>query len=256
MPTKRKTTPVYQPQPLYQPPPSNQPSNVLVILLIIVSFAAGYLFFELRSLKKGGAVTGTPEQAQQAAPTRPTELKIKKPDSEDHWRGNKNARYVLVEYSDLECPFCKQAHPDLKKLLDGYGDKVAWVFRHYPLPFHPKAQKSGEAVECAADQGGDEEFWKMTDAIYEKMPTLELAQLPDVATGIGLNGQTLKQCLDSNTNEKKVKEQQTEGSTAGVQATPSTVIYDMNSGKTSLIEGALPYEQMKTSLDTFIAQNK
>lgn len=250
------TEPVYQQSPIYQPPASNRPSTILIILLIAVSFFAGYLFFKLKSLEKGTTVgTTQPAQNQQAPPAR-TELKIKKPSGDDHWRGDKNARYVWVEYSDLECPFCKQIHPNLVKLMNENKDKVAWVFRHYPLPFHPKAQKSGEAVECVADQGGDESFWKMVDAIYEKMPSLELTQLADAASEIGADKQGVQQCLDSGKNEKKVKSQQEEGTKSGVQATPTNVIYDMKTGKNLLVEGALPYEQLKTSLNTFLTQNK
>ena len=180
---------------------------------------------------------------------------VGKPNSQDHWRGNTNARYVWVEYSDLECPFCKRIHPDLVKLTSENPD-IAWVFRHYPLPFHPKAQKSAEAVECAQELGGTEAFWKMNDAIFEKMPDLELTQLSDVASEIGLDSAAFQQCVDSGKFANKVKSEQEEGTKAGVQATPTGVIYDMKTGKTKLVEGALPYESLKQELQSFIAQNK
>ncbi|MBI4009400.1 thioredoxin domain-containing protein [Candidatus Roizmanbacteria bacterium] len=260
---KKKSTPTNQisdsdvqnPTQQYYPPTPKGPSNLLIVLLIAVSFLAGYLFFRVRSLEQGKA-TGTTQQQAEQPPQRPTELKIKKPEADEHWRGSKDVRYVWVEYSDLECPFCKRIHPDLIKLMDGYKDKVAWVFRHFPLAFHPKAQKSGEAVECAHDQGGDEAFWKLNDAIFEKMPDLELSQLPSLASEVGLDATTLKDCLDSGKFEKKVKDQQAEGTKAGVQATPTGVIYDLKTGKTLLVEGALPYENLKQNLDNFLAQNK
>lgn len=230
-------------------------SNLLIILLIVVSFFAGYLYFKLKSVEQAKNL-GTTQQQNQPIPTRPTSIKIKKPDTSEHWRGNKNVRYVWVEYADYECPFCKSIHPNLVKLLEAYTGKIAWVFRHYPLPFHTKAQKSGEAAECAVDQAGNDAFWKMTDAIYEKMPTMELADLPNMASQLGLNQTTFKQCLDSGKFEKKVKDQLNEGSTAGVQATPTNVIYDLKTGKNFMIEGALPYEALKQSLDDFLAKNK
>lgn len=239
----------------------NKGNTLLILLLVAVSFFAGYLFFKVKSLEQGNTL-GTAEQnqaqqnqIQQQAPQQPTELKIKKPDSAEHWNGVNNARYVWVEYSDFECPFCKNIHPSLTKLLNVYSGKLAWVYRQYPLPSHPKAQKSAEATECAADLGGNEAFWKMTDLIFEKMPDLELSQLPSLASQIGLNESSFTECLDSGKFEKKVKDQQSEGEKAGVRATPTGAIYDLKTNKTFPVEGALPYDDLKKLLDDFIAQN-
>ncbi len=254
MATKRKTARKTSSQPVEQyqmQPQKSGPSMVLVLLLIAISFFTGFLYFKVQNLEKGG---GTAEQLEQTAPPRPTELKIAKPTTNDHWRGSKDAKFVLVEYSDLECPFCKSAHPTLQKLLTENEGKMAWVFRHYPLSFHAKAQKSAEAVECASEQGGDDAFWKMTDAIYEKMPDIELTGMADLASSLGLDGATLQTCMDSNRFAQKVKDQQAEGTKVGVQATPSNVIYNLSNDKTLLIEGALPYEQFKPQLDAFLAK--
>ena len=54
--------------------------------------------------------------------------------SNDHIRGNLEAEVKIVEFSDLECPFCKSFHSTMKQVMEGYGDKVAWIYRHYPKP--------------------------------------------------------------------------------------------------------------------------
>lgn len=235
----------------------SKPPYLLLLLIVALALFSAYLFSQVQSLKKAAGAGGNGVANNDAlAPTRPTELKIKKPDNKDHWQGNKNARYVWVEYSDIECPFCKKLKPDLDKLMTEQGDNVARIFRHYPLPFHPKAQPAAEATECAQEQGGDEAFWKLTSALFEKMPDIEVSAFADVATEQGLDGAALQQCIDSNKYEQKVKDQQTEAANAGVQATPSSVIYDMKTGKTKLIEGALPYDSLKTELENFISQNK
>src|SRR3989344_7106944 len=191
-------------------------SLILITLLIIISFFAGYFFFKSKSLEKGSTVVS--DQNQQ--PEIPKNVKIKKPETKEHWRGSAQARYAWIEYTDLECPFCKQIHPDLTKLLNNYNGQLAWVFRHFPLPFHPKAQKSAEATECAADAGGNDAFWKMVDRIFATMPEMTLEQLPTLASELGLDQAVFQQCLDSGKYEQKVKDQMEEGTTAGVEGTP------------------------------------
>ena len=249
--TVRTSAPVITPQqPQYVVQSSAQQTPVwMIVALMAVSAIAGYFFFKAQSMSTTGAAAGTGQQPQQ--PARPTTMDIRKPDATDNIRGNKNARYLIVEYSDLECPFCKQAHPGIQKVVNDNKDNLAWVYRHYPLSFHPKAQKSAEAVECAKDQGGDEAFWSMTDAIYEAMPSMELTQLPDVATKIGLDGATLKTCVDSGKFEKVVKDQLAEGTKAGVAATPTNVFYDTKTGKTLVVEGAVPAESLAQSFKDF-----
>src|SRR6185436_7093141 len=76
----------------------------------------------------------------------------------DHILGNPNAEVIMVEYSDLECPFCKEFHSTLRRVMNEYGKdgKVAWVYRHFPIDsLHPKARKEAEATECAAELGGE-----------------------------------------------------------------------------------------------------
>jgi len=88
---------------------------------------------------------------------------------EDHWRGSTDARYVMIEYSDLECPFCRRFHATAQQVLDDYSDQVAWVYRHLPLTsIHPRAQLEAEASECAAELGGREAFWTFVDAVFDR----------------------------------------------------------------------------------------
>lgn len=250
--TKAKKSPVQAKKEVAPAPVAqikqNRSQMLLVVLLIIVSFFSGYLFFKLKSLESGG-VAGQPVAPQKAA-----DVKAAKPDvNKDHFRGSQNARYVWVEYSDLECPFCKSIHPNLIKIMQDYDGKLAWVYRHYPLSFHANAQKEAEATECAAELGGNDAFWKYTDAIYERTTSngtgFALDKLVPLATEQGLNATAFKECLDSNKYAQKVKDQFAQGTREGVQATPTSVIFDMKTGKTTTVEGAVPYEQLKQALD-------
>lgn len=226
-------------------------SNLLVIFLIAVSFFAGYFFFKSQNLEKEKTQQNKTQESAQGS-----ETKIKKPAPKEHWNGKENVRYVWVEYSDLQCPYCQSIHPSLTKLLNVYSGEIAWVYRHFPLPSHPKAQKSAEATECAVEQKGNDAFWKMVNLIFEKMPNMELTELPTLASRIGLDEEKFKNCLDSGKFEKKVKDQMAEGEKAGVNSTPTSYIYDLRTGKQTTVVGALPYDDLRKSLDTFMAQNK
>ena len=140
----------------------------------------------------------------------------------------------------------------MQKVMTDYGDKVKWVYRHYPLSFHANAQKEAEAVECAGKLGGNDAFWKYTDAIFERTTSngtgFALDKLVPLAKELGLNESSFQQCLDSGEMAQKVKDQMAKGSEEGVTGTPGTIIIDAK-GNTQLVPGALPFEQVKLMID-------
>jgi protein-disulfide isomerase len=81
----------------------------------------------------------------------------------DHVRGPADARVILVEYGDFECPYCCQAEPVVRELVRAFGDDLAFVFRHLPLvDVHEHAELAAEAAEAAGTQG---KFWEMHDML-------------------------------------------------------------------------------------------
>lgn len=242
-------------------------SNFAIIFLVglffIGGFLGGSLWTENQFLKGGraGTVATAPTAAgtgDPAAPTGPTEEQLRQipPVSDaDHVRGNRNANVVLIEYSDLECPFCASFHPTMVQLMEEYGDQIAWVYRHYPLAFHPNAQKAAEAAECFAAQRGSEGFWQFTDRIFEEQNTLGGRLNPDTAMNIavelGANRGQMQSCLDSGEMAAKVTEQMNGGSAAGVSGTPNTVLIT-GDGQVELIGGAYPYEQAKAIIEKYL----
>lgn len=229
--------------------------TLLVVALIVVSFFTGYLFFKVKNLEKGASETSLQASApDQQAPQVNLDAMPKITDK-DHVRGNIDADLLLVEYSDFECPFCKRFHPTMKQVLQEYGNKVAWVYRHFPLSFHQNAQKEAEASECVAEQGGNDAFWKFTDAIFDRTESngtgFALAALRPLAEELGLDAEKFQQCLDSGKYEKLVKEQMDGGTKAGISGTPGTIIVAKDRKK-DLINGALPFEEVKTQIDGFL----
>ncbi len=174
----------------------------------------------------------------------------------DHIKGDfSKAKVFLIEYSDIECPFCKRFHPTMKQTVQTYGKDVAWVYRHFPLNFHANAQKEAEASECAAELGGNTAFWKYLDTMFERTTSggtgFALDKLTPLAKEIGLNETKFQQCLDSGRYTAKVNQDLQEGQTAGVNGTPGTVLLTRD-GQTAVISGAVPFETVKSAVEKYL----
>lgn len=234
---------------------------VVGVLFFMAGFFIGSIWTERGMLKSGdkaGTAPTAPSAAAPAAPTGPTAEdlnKIPKVESNEHIKGSSNAQITLVEYSDFECPFCARFHPTTQQILKDYGSKVRLVYRNYPLPFHPNAQKAAEAGECVAKVGGNDAFWKYADAIFAKQDELGGKLSPEgitqAVTAAGVNATTVKTCMDSGEMAAKIQAQMDGASAAGINGTPGTVIVTKD-GAQELIGGALPYEQVKPMLDKYI----
>ena len=88
----------------------------------------------------------------------------------DHVRGLEDAPVTLVKYGDYECPYCGEVHHVLAELREKAGERVRFVFRHFPLDsVHPRARRAALAAEAAASQG---HFWEMHDLLYENQDEL------------------------------------------------------------------------------------
>ncbi len=176
---------------------------------------------------------------------------------EDHILGNPNADIILVEYSDTECPFCKQYHTTLKRVMAEYGKdgKVAWVYRHFPIDqLHSKARKESEALECANELGGVEKFWQYTDLLYATTNannSLDPAELPKMAKAVGIDTKAFNTCLSSGKYKDKVEADYQDAVRAGGRGTPNSILITKDGQKTP-VEGALPYDQLKNIIDALL----
>lgn len=183
-----------------------------------------------------------------AAPEAPPAGDVKPVDPQvDHIRGNPDAKISVIEYSDFECPFCSRNHPTMQQIVDTYGDDVNWVYRHFPLGFHPNAQKAAEASECAAEQ---DKFWEMADMIMEK--GADNTQLESYAAAIGLNAAKFKDCLDSGKTAAHVQSDTAEGGSAGVNGTPGNIVYNNETKESRMVSGAQPFAAFQTVIDEML----
>ena len=184
-------------------------NNFVIIVLVLLFFAGGVVTSsgQDRAPRRprctaNNAVAGDTTVPQPAGPTGPTEAQLAslpEVDSDDHIIGNPNAKIVLVEYSDFECPFCQRFHPTMQQIMEEYGDDVAWVYRHFPLSFHPNARPAAITSECVAKLGGNNAFWKFADEAFNQNSQLgHTPPLPLMAIAAsGVNADEVKSCVDA-----------------------------------------------------------
>ncbi|HWE23378.1 MAG TPA: thioredoxin domain-containing protein [Myxococcales bacterium] len=157
-------------------------------------------------------------------------------------RGPDQAPVTIVEFSDFQCPYCGREFPVVERLMKEYDGKVRLVFRHFPLDFHPYAQKAAEAGACAADQGIDK-FWKMHDKMFGNQQKLAVDDLKSYAKEVGVDSTRFDKCLDSGEKRALVNADEKAGQQAGVSGTPAFFVNGI------FINGAVPYEQFKETVD-------
>ncbi|MEK6937156.1 MAG: DsbA family protein [Nanoarchaeota archaeon] len=174
----------------------------------------------------------------------------------DTFLGNEDADITIIEFSDYQCPFCRRFYTETFPLLkENYIKKgeVKFVYRDFPLSFHPSAQIAAESTECAKEQG---RFWEMHDKIFDEQNRLgqETVQftkedLKNWAIQIGLDSAKFNICIDSNKYKEAVEEDFSEGLSYGVQGTPTFFIIKENSDAFKRIDGSQPYNQFEQVLN-------
>ncbi len=137
--------------------------------------------------------------------------------SDSNIRGLKDAPVTLVEFADFQCPYCAKMNPLLAELQKEYGDKLAVVFKDFPLPMHKDAEKAAEAARCAGDQG---KYWEYHDLLFSSHQT-DITSLKSHAGELKLDQAKFDTCLDSGAEAAAVKKDLQEGQRLGLTATPS-----------------------------------
>lgn len=173
--------------------------------------------------------------------------------------GKKEAPITIVEFSDFQCPYCRkfwtETYAQLKKEYIDTG-KAKLVFRDYPLSIHPMAHLSSEAAECVRKKGGDVSFWKMHDKIFEEQNVIDSGSKEGPVKGTAQYtkddlkkwakslGFDISSCLDNGEMKAEVDKDLADGGDLG------TPTFFVNGVK---LEGAVPYAQFKSVLDSQLA---
>ncbi len=162
----------------------------------------------------------------------------------DHSLGDEHAAAILLEYGDYECPACIQAEPFVRHLVETSGERLRFIFRHFPqVEVHPHAEVAAESAEAAAAQG---QFWPMHHLLFTQKHHLELPALAGYAASIGLDMRRFNGEMADRIYLQRVQEHRRAGTISGVRATPTFflngVVVDVSFGFERLqaaVRGAL-----------------
>jgi protein-disulfide isomerase len=132
-------------------------------------------------------------------------------------KGPENAKIVIQEFSDFQCPFCSRANPVLAQILEEYPKDVKIVWRNQPLPMHPDAPLAAEAAHEVFLQGGNEAFWKYNERLFSNQKALGRSDLERYAQEQGgIDMARFKSALDNRTNKAVVDQDMEAAKQAGV----------------------------------------
>ena len=143
--------------------------------------------------------------------------------ADDHILGNPNANVQLIEYADFQCPGCAAFHPLVNQIVGEYKDKIAYTYRHFPLPQHQHAKIMARASEAAANQG---KFWEMYDLIYTNQTRWSLLTsvdktISDYATQLKLDTAKFETDIDAKATKDAVEADYQSGVRYKVNSTPT-----------------------------------
>jgi protein-disulfide isomerase len=215
--------------------------SIISIVLAVISLVSVVTLSQKISALDSAAPAQAQDNQQAAAPAQNIDVGI------NPARGNKNAKVVIVAFSDYQCPYCSRVEPTMTQIEQTYGDKVAIYFRNFPLPptMHPNAEKAAEAAQCANAQG---KFWEMHDKLFANQGALAVDNLKQYAKDLGLDTTKFNTCLDTNQMMSVVQADSAAGQQAGVSGTPTTFV----NGKA--IVGAYPFDAFKAAIDAELAK--
>jgi protein-disulfide isomerase len=208
----------------------------------------------LEALQKAVEAGGSGRRRE--APFRGAEISITDAPS----KGSVDAKLVLIEFSDYQCPFCRRfSNSTLPQILKDYVDtgKMRYVFRDFPLPsIHPAATEAAVAARCAGQQG---KYWEMHDRFFADPKSVQAKNWKDHAEALDLDGADFDVCMADESHERAVRQSAADGGKIGVSGTPTLFLGTLGPDgetvkATEIIRGAQPYGNFKQLIDGLLAK--
>jgi len=176
-----------------------------------------------------------------------------------HIYGNLKARFSLVEFSDLECPFCKRFHDTPRELVDVSNGNVNWQWMHLPLDFHnPAAKVEAHAAECVAEQKGNRAFFAFLEDVFtESAGNGQGAKnIAAMAASFGVDEQEFVACMKEGRYNSKIEEHTDKARQKGISGTPATFVVDNQTGNMQLVSGAQPGQALLAAISKLKAESE
>jgi protein-disulfide isomerase len=156
-------------------------------------------------------------------------------DDKTRIRGEKNARYTLVEYSDFQCPYCAAGYQNVSELTRKHGNDIRFIFKHLPLPSHPQSMTAAGWLEAVAMQS-PEKAWKFHDILFENQDKLGLDFFRQIAKNLGLDLERCERDADSQLVKDRIAADMAEAGKLGFNGTPGFLLNGIP------VNGAYPVE--------------
>ena len=218
----------------------------------IESLLAGEAPLDAEQQQSGGEEAQIPfwatREGWQPAPDRP-DANV----AGDWYRGNLDAKVVVIEFSDFQCPFCRRHVEETQPALDEQfvdTGEVMWIFKHFPLQIHPQAPAAGVAAECAGDQG---KFWEMHHLLFADTSVWSIDDPAPVFAGFAADLDLDLDAFDACSNDPATLDRVTSDLNEGapfVQGTPTFIVLYNDEGR--IIPGALPLETFSQALQEIV----
>jgi protein-disulfide isomerase len=202
-----------------------QKSTIIIVstaILIVILGAVLLFFFDLTAPAGGDSV--------------PVAQLL---DGSRHVKGSPNASFVIVEFGDFQCPSCGAAYPVINKILQDFGDKIYFVYRHFPLAQHKFARSAAAAAEAAGAQG---KFWDMYNQLYQHQDKLDETSIRGYAEALGLNIEQFLKDWQSPATASIIEADIAAATGFAINATPTFFINGQR------FVGALSYNQLRSEI--------
>lgn len=230
---------------------------LIIFLLVLVAFIGGSQWANFETSRKNGAQEQPLPPKEGEQPQEPPQVlgvqdQMSLTEGVLMSKGNPEAKVTIVEFSEFQCPFCAQYATDTyKKIWEKYGERIFYIWRDFPLPFHQNAKLAAQAAACAGNQG---KFWQMHDELFANQAAW--SELPDPkanfvasAQKLGLNEEDFSSCYEDNEEISARIEADIElGKRLGVSGTPTFFINGQR------LVGAQPYEVFEGTIEQLLAQ--
>ena len=225
-------------------------------LIFIVGLGLGFLvrgWVSLPGISQADSAAASSDPAAvvaQSNPDAPVEtpqvVRYDIPVDDDPFLGSEDAPITIVEFSDYECPYCRQWHSEVySQLLDTYGDQIRFVYRDFPLEsIHVNAKPAAEAANCANEQGV---FWDYHDKLFSMELGLSPEAYQEYASQLELDEEAFQECMESGRYQQEVQSDFDFAANLGVRSTPTFFINGI------AVVGAQPFEIFQQVIEKELA---